>query len=98
MSPPLLQGFLEHVGVPQGTRLTGTEWGLLRASLGRPRRFSLTFLRQVCQPHLTIIPDVMKSLMTPCAQQACPIINVTFHGCSCHRLPASEDQCGTPSH
>ena len=41
------QGFLEHVGVPQGTRLTATEWGLLRASLGRPRRFSLTFLRQV---------------------------------------------------
>ena len=23
------------------------EWGLLRAALGKPRRFSLTFLRQV---------------------------------------------------
>ncbi|CAL5228881.1 g12095 [Coccomyxa viridis] len=41
-----LKGFLEHVGVPQGTKLTATEWGLLRASLGKPRRFSLTFLRQ----------------------------------------------------
>ena len=42
-----VQGFLEHVGVPQGTQLTATEWGLLRASLGQPRRFSLNFLRQV---------------------------------------------------
>ena len=33
--------------MPQGTRLTRTEWGLLRAALGKPRRFSLTFLRQV---------------------------------------------------
>lgn len=39
-----------HFGVKEGQlgRLTRTEWTCIRRSLGRPRRLSLAFLRQVC--------------------------------------------------
>jgi hypothetical protein len=38
------------VGIPEGTKLTSTEWTALRAALGTPRRLSLSFLREV-RPH-----------------------------------------------
>eukprot|EP00240_Pyramimonas_obovata_P002136 CAMPEP_0118951764 /NCGR_PEP_ID=MMETSP1169-20130426/53689_1 /TAXON_ID=36882 /ORGANISM="Pyramimonas obovata, Strain CCMP722" /LENGTH=509 /DNA_ID=CAMNT_0006898895 /DNA_START=371 /DNA_END=1897 /DNA_ORIENTATION=- len=38
--------YLQHLGMDQVTRMTRTEWSLIRASLGRPRRLSLPFLRE----------------------------------------------------
>ena len=48
-----LQEFFRHIGIPKGTRLTRTEWAIIRSALGRPRRLSLNFLREVpwCPPH-----------------------------------------------
>lgn len=37
---------LLQAGLPQALRLTRREWGLLRSSFGKPRRFSLQFLRE----------------------------------------------------
>lgn len=55
--------------MPQGTRLTRTEWGLLRAALGKPRRFSLTFLRQVrwmCPSEDAMLdPDALQRIGLP---------------------------------
>ncbi|KAI9128525.1 hypothetical protein K1719_000008 [Acacia pycnantha] len=36
--------YLEHVGLGHVPRLTRIEWGVIRSSLGRPRRFSEKFL------------------------------------------------------
>ncbi|KAK9820084.1 hypothetical protein WJX72_005985 [[Myrmecia] bisecta] len=41
-----LQDYLSHMGMAHVERLTRTEWGIIRASLGRPRRLSLNFLRE----------------------------------------------------
>jgi len=38
--------YLDHLGMSQVTRLTRAEWCMIRASLGRPRRLSLPFLRE----------------------------------------------------
>lgn len=35
-----------HAGLGPGVRLTRREWGAVRRALGRPRRLSLTFLRE----------------------------------------------------
>lgn len=40
-----LQDFIASLGL-SGVALTRTEWGLLRGALGRPRRLSLSFLKQ----------------------------------------------------
>jgi hypothetical protein len=40
------QEYLTHLGLPASKRLTRTEWAYIRASLGRPRRLSLAFLRE----------------------------------------------------
>ncbi|XP_061349128.1 protein ALWAYS EARLY 3 [Gastrolobium bilobum] len=36
--------YLDHVGLGHAPRLTQIEWGVIRSSLGRPRRFSEKFL------------------------------------------------------
>lgn len=41
-----LQEFVVHAGLGPGVRLTRREWGAVRRALGRPRRLSLTFLRE----------------------------------------------------
>ena len=48
-----VQELCNHFGLKQGqlARLTRTEWTCIRKSIGRPRRLSLAFLRQVGQPH-----------------------------------------------
>lgn len=38
--------YLEHVGLGHVPRLTRIEWGVIRSSLGRPRRFSEQFLTE----------------------------------------------------
>ncbi|KAM6545215.1 hypothetical protein CsatB_025951 [Cannabis sativa] len=38
--------YLIHVGLGHVTRLTRVEWGVIRSSLGRPRRFSEQFLKE----------------------------------------------------
>ncbi|XP_062108592.1 protein ALWAYS EARLY 3-like isoform X2 [Humulus lupulus] len=38
--------YLNHVGLGHVTRLTRVEWGVIRSSLGRPRRFSEQFLKE----------------------------------------------------
>ena len=45
-----LQTLCNHFGLKVGQlcRLSRTEWTCIRRSLGRPRRLSLAFLRQVC--------------------------------------------------
>lgn len=47
-----LQTLGNHFGLKLGqlARLTRTEWTCIRRSLGRPRRLSLAFLRQVPPP------------------------------------------------
>jgi len=42
-----LTGYLTHVGIAKGTKLARPELAIIRASLGRPRRLSLGYLRQV---------------------------------------------------
>lgn len=42
-----LMGYLTHVGIAKGTKLARPELAIIRASLGRPRRLSLGYLRQV---------------------------------------------------
>ncbi len=49
-----LTDYLGHVGIPKGTRLTRPELAIIRASLGKPRRLSLNYLRQVQLLALTI--------------------------------------------
>ena len=41
------QEFLQHARVPKDAKLTRIEWAIVRAALGKPRRMSLAFLRQV---------------------------------------------------
>lgn len=38
--------YLNHVGLGHIPRLTKVEWGVIRSSLGKPRRFSTNFLRE----------------------------------------------------
>ncbi|XP_059445242.1 protein ALWAYS EARLY 3 isoform X2 [Corylus avellana] len=38
--------YLDHVGLGHVPRLTRVEWGVIRSSLGRPRRFSEQFLKE----------------------------------------------------
>ncbi|GAB4835822.1 hypothetical protein Ancab_000738 [Ancistrocladus abbreviatus] len=38
--------YLNHVGLGHAQRLTRVEWGVIRSSLGRPRRFSECFLHE----------------------------------------------------
>ncbi|XP_076931411.1 protein ALWAYS EARLY 3-like [Bidens hawaiensis] len=38
--------YLDHVGLGHIPRLTKVEWGVIRSSLGKPRRFSTNFLRE----------------------------------------------------
>nr|XP_043621779.1 protein ALWAYS EARLY 3-like isoform X2 [Erigeron canadensis] len=38
--------YLHHVGLGHIPRLTKVEWGVIRSSLGKPRRFSRNFLRE----------------------------------------------------
>ncbi|XP_030974090.1 protein ALWAYS EARLY 3 isoform X1 [Quercus lobata] len=38
--------YLDHVGLGLVPRLTRVEWGVIRSSLGRPRRFSQQFLKE----------------------------------------------------
>ncbi|KAH9765727.1 protein ALWAYS EARLY 3 [Citrus sinensis] len=38
--------YLDHVGLSHVPRLTRVEWGVIRSSLGRPRRFSEQFLKE----------------------------------------------------
>ncbi|GER33135.1 hypothetical protein STAS_09245 [Striga asiatica] len=38
--------YLYHVGLGHVSRLTRVEWGVIRSSLGKPRRFSEQFLRE----------------------------------------------------
>ncbi|XP_038889337.1 protein ALWAYS EARLY 2-like [Benincasa hispida] len=38
--------YLDHVGLGNIPRLTRVEWGIIRSSLGRPRRFSEIFLHE----------------------------------------------------
>ncbi|XP_076921903.1 protein ALWAYS EARLY 3-like [Bidens hawaiensis] len=38
--------YLHHVGLGHIPRLTKVEWGVIRSSLGKPRRFSTNFLRE----------------------------------------------------
>ncbi|KAL8100354.1 protein ALWAYS EARLY 3-like [Apium graveolens] len=38
--------YLFHVGLGHVPRLTRVEWGVLRSSLGKPRRFSVQFLKE----------------------------------------------------
>ncbi|CAN4104555.1 unnamed protein product [Withania somnifera] len=38
--------YLDHVGLGHVPRLTRVEWGVIRSSLGRPRRFSEQFLNE----------------------------------------------------
>lgn len=38
--------YLDHVGLGHVPRLTRVEWGVIRSSLGRPRRFSQQFLKE----------------------------------------------------
>ncbi|XP_070671805.1 protein ALWAYS EARLY 3 isoform X6 [Malus domestica] len=38
--------YLNHVGLGHVPRLTRVEWGVIRSSLGRPRRFSEQFLKE----------------------------------------------------
>ncbi|XP_011044502.1 PREDICTED: protein ALWAYS EARLY 3-like isoform X1 [Populus euphratica] len=38
--------YLEHVGLAHIPRLTRVEWGVIRSSLGKPRRFSEQFLKE----------------------------------------------------
>ncbi|XP_047310135.1 protein ALWAYS EARLY 3-like [Impatiens glandulifera] len=38
--------YLNHVGLGHVPRLTRVEWGVIRSSLGKPRRFSEEFLRE----------------------------------------------------
>ncbi|KAF5465516.1 hypothetical protein F2P56_015513 [Juglans regia] len=38
--------YLDHVGLGHVPRLTRVEWGVIRSSLGRPRRFSVQFLKE----------------------------------------------------
>ncbi|XP_047319378.1 protein ALWAYS EARLY 2-like [Impatiens glandulifera] len=38
--------YLNHVGLGHVPRLTRVEWGVIRSSLGKPRRFSEQFLRE----------------------------------------------------
>ncbi|CAI9106776.1 OLC1v1005995C1 [Oldenlandia corymbosa var. corymbosa] len=38
--------YLEHVGLGHIPRLTRVEWGVIRSSLGKPRRFSQQFLKE----------------------------------------------------
>uniref|UniRef100_A0A2N9IY91 HTH myb-type domain-containing protein n=1 Tax=Fagus sylvatica TaxID=28930 RepID=A0A2N9IY91_FAGSY len=38
--------YLDHVGLGNVPRLTRVEWGVIRSSLGRPRRFSEQFLKE----------------------------------------------------
>ncbi|KAB5537448.1 hypothetical protein DKX38_014981 [Salix brachista] len=38
--------YLEHVGLGHIPRLTRVEWGVIRSSLGKPRRFSEQFLKE----------------------------------------------------
>lgn len=48
-----LKEYLVHIGIAPGTKLMRPELAIIRASLGRPRRLSLTFLRQVvASPHI----------------------------------------------
>ena len=42
--PP--QELLHQLGMSHTTHLTRREWGLLRSSWGRPRRLSLSFLKE----------------------------------------------------
>ncbi|KAL7597112.1 hypothetical protein Lser_V15G27974 [Lactuca serriola] len=38
--------YLYHVGLGHVPRLTRVEWGVIRSSLGKPRRFSINFLKE----------------------------------------------------
>ncbi|XP_052881896.1 protein ALWAYS EARLY 3 isoform X3 [Gossypium arboreum] len=38
--------YLDHVGLGHIPRLTRVEWGVIRSSLGKPRRFSVQFLKE----------------------------------------------------
>uniref|UniRef100_A0A9I9CIR6 DIRP domain-containing protein n=1 Tax=Cucumis melo TaxID=3656 RepID=A0A9I9CIR6_CUCME len=38
--------YLHHVGLGNIPKLTRVEWGIIRSSLGRPRRFSVNFLHE----------------------------------------------------
>jgi hypothetical protein len=38
--------YLDHVGLGHVPRLTRVEWGVIRSSLGKPRRFSEQFLKE----------------------------------------------------
>ncbi|XP_023641610.1 protein ALWAYS EARLY 3 [Capsella rubella] len=38
--------YLDHVGLGHVPRLTRVEWGVIRSSLGKPRRFSAQFLKE----------------------------------------------------
>lgn len=44
--PAVPQALLHALGLPSLTHLTRGEWRVLRRSLGRPRRLSLSFLKQ----------------------------------------------------
>jgi DIRP len=41
-----LQEFLHHLRIGHVTHLTRSEWSIIRSAFGRPRRLSLTFLKE----------------------------------------------------
>lgn len=92
-----LQDFLRHAGIPAGTKLTRTEWGVLRSALGKPRRLSLNFLREVCRPafalHLEYCPLLIIistcfshsrawAVYPPSADHVC----IDMDCCACHAI------------
>ena len=53
-----LRGYLAHVGISKGTKLARPELAIIRASLGRPRRLSLSYLRLVGYFTRTLINEI----------------------------------------
>lgn len=64
-----VQTLCNHFGLKLGqlARLTRTEWTCIRRSLGRPRRLSLAFLRQVCSAlfHIPTLNCLVAAAATP---------------------------------
>ena len=93
-----LADYLSHVGIPQGTRLARPELAIIRASLGSPRRLSLSYLRQASSCSSLAVPACCDSLIQQCPNSCqkgpagwthfmCPLTHPwqpgTAHGLSC---------------
>ncbi|XP_022979673.1 protein ALWAYS EARLY 3-like isoform X1 [Cucurbita maxima] len=59
--------YLNHVGLGHIPRLTRVEWGVIRSSLGRPRRFSAQFLKEEKQKLNQYRESVRKHYAELCA-------------------------------